>query len=422
MKRNEQHYIKYKELEVELEQGKLTTESFNPLDNLSYNTIQKGLLEYEDKLKAAEEAKDSEVVKHKEALETPQDKLVHNHRIVKAKAEYSCRLKEDVDRCKRIVSTLKEQIKRPPYQLNKLSLEHLERDLKKFKYHLAILERRRTRRYRISRKEKKPIEEQLDTEYSDGGYSIAEDLKDQEYFPHRYKLRRSVKRVPKPDHPRPQPSKETQPEEVVEIIPVEPPSVINPGTNPKPQPVHPVPDFRAVDMDQQIQARAEELAREMVRRGDIQHLMPGVDGLDDDDDQRRGHGHGHRGRGRGQPRHDDRDRSRDRSLSYSIKDILTFDSKGDLMPHTHLIEFEDFLVNTGSVINDLSQHGEPQEVDRPHYEAVVEDVVSKFKASLKGKPRLWFEMQYPTANDETKTVQAYKNMLCLLCNRTQSHR
>ena len=58
------------------------------------------------------------------------------------------------------------------------------------------------------------------------------------------------------------------------------------------------------------------------------------------------------------------------------------------MPHTHLIEFEDFLMNTGSEINDLPQHGELQEVDRPHHEAVVKDVVSKFKASLKGKPRL----------------------------------
>ena len=110
LKRNEQHYRKYKELEVEFEQGKLTTESFNPVDNLSYNTIQKGLLEYQDKLKSAEDAKDLEVVKHKEALETQQDKLVHNHRIAKAKIEYSGRLKEDVDRCKLIVSTLKEQI------------------------------------------------------------------------------------------------------------------------------------------------------------------------------------------------------------------------------------------------------------------------------------------------------------------------
>ena len=83
------------------------------------------------------------------------------------------------------------------------------------------------------------------------------------------------------------------------------------------------------------------------------------------------------------------------------------------MPHTHLIEFEDFLVNTGSEIKELPQHGEPQEVDRPHYEAVVKDVVSKFKASLKDKPRLWFEMQYPTGDNEPKTVQAYKNMLSL---------
>ena len=78
------------------------------------------------------------------------------------------------------------------------------------------------------------------------------------------------------------------------------------------------------------------------------------------------------------------------------------------MLHTHLIEFEDFLVNTGSEIHDLPQHGEPQDIDRLHYEAEVKDVVSKFKASLKGKSRLWFEMQYPTADDEPKTVQ---NML-----------
>ena len=55
-----------------------------------------------------------------------------------------------------------------------------------------------TRRFRAYRKERKPVEEQSDTEYSDGEYSTVEDLKDQEYFPHRYKLTRSAKRVPKP--------------------------------------------------------------------------------------------------------------------------------------------------------------------------------------------------------------------------------
>ena len=90
-----------------------------------------------------------------------------------------------------------------------------------------------------------------------------------------------------------------------------------------------------------------------------------------------------------------------------------FDGKGDAMLHTHLIEFEDFLANTGSDKKELPQHGESQEVDRPHYEAVMKDVVNKFKQSLKGEPRLWYEMQYPTSDDEPKTVQQYKKMLSL---------
>ena len=84
-------------------------------------------------------------------------------------------------------------------------------------------------------------------------------------------------------------------------------------------------------------------------------------------------------------------------MRYSIRDIPIFDGKGDA---THLIEFEDFLANTGSDIKGLPQHGEPHEVDGPHYEAVMKDVVNKFKTSLKGKPRLWYEMQYPTSDDE----------------------
>ena len=55
-----------------------------------------------------------------------------------------------------------------------------------------------------------------------------------------------------------------------------------------------------------------------------------------------------------------------------------------------MIEFGYFLVNTGSEINDLPK--EPQVDDREYHRAVIDNVVCKFKASLKGKPRLWFEM------------------------------
>ena len=96
-----------------------------------------------------------------------------------------------------------------------------------------------------------------------------------------------AKRVPKPAHPRPQPSEETQRKEVVEITPIEPPPTVNPKANPQPQPAYQVSDFRAVTMDQQIQARAEELAREIIKRGEFGHTGEGGLG-DDGEEQRRG--------------------------------------------------------------------------------------------------------------------------------------
>ena len=272
----------------------------------------------------------------------------------------------------------------------------MQRDLKKYQYHTNLLERRRARGYKICRKEKPPIEVESDTEYSDGGYSTAEDLKDKECLPHRYKLTRSVERVPHPSQPRPQPESEvTKPKEVVEVglrnpIPVEP----NLRNLDLPDPLD-----REVNMDQH---RLDERARELIERGEYNHLLEQFNA-----DHRIGQGIGQRNGNR------DRYDRNERGLRYSIRDIPIFDGKGDAMPHTHLIEFEDFLANTASDIKDLPQHGEPQEVDRPHYEAVMKDVVNKFKTSLKGKPRLWYEMQYANSDDEPKTVQQYKKMLSL---------
>ena len=163
LKRNEQHYKKYKELEAELKEGKITTKDFNSIDNLTYNTIQSELIQSKDKLAAAESANNLEVEKHTKVLEEFQATVINRHRLEKAKSEYN-RLKEDIDRCKLIVATLK------------------QRDLKKYQYHTSLLEKRRVRRYRIFRKERPPIEEVSDTEYSDGGYSSAEDLKDKRVF------------------------------------------------------------------------------------------------------------------------------------------------------------------------------------------------------------------------------------------------
>ena len=147
-------------------------------------------------------------------------------------------------------------------------------------------------------------------------------------------------------------------------------------------------------MDEQFRPGLEERAREMIRRGDFGHLV---------------------NPGRGARL--DRDIQDDWSLRYSIRDIPTFDGKGDSMPLIHIIEFGDILVNTGSEINDLPK--EPQvddRDDREYHRAVIKHVVSKFKTSLKGKPRLWFEMQYPTPDDEPKTKEEYENMVSSFCH------
>ena len=282
LKRNEQHYKKYKELEAELKKGKITTDSFTSIDNLSYNTIQTELIQTQDKIAAAESENNLEVTKHKEVLEKFQGAVVQRYRFEKTKVEYN-RIKEDIDRSKLIVATLKQQIKKPPHNITEVSLAYLQRDLKKYQYHTNLLERRRTRRYKICRKERPPIEEESDTGYSDGGYSTAEDLKDKECLPHRYKLTRSVDRVPHLTQPRPQPESEvTKPKEVVEVV--EPTVVV-----PNPRDLNlPDPLDREVNMDQH---RLDERARELIERGEYNHLLEQLDA-----NHRIGQGNGNRDR------------------------------------------------------------------------------------------------------------------------------
>ena len=139
-------------------------------------------------------------------------------------------------------------------------------------------------------------------------------------------------------------------------------------------------------MDEQYRKRVYERAMELIRSGEYDHLV-----IPD------------RGARLGRNNQDDRD------LSYSIRDIPTFDGNGDSLPHIHMLEFSDFLDNTGSEFRDLPQ--EPQAEDREYHMTVIKDVVSNFKISLRGKPRIWFEMQYPTSADEPKTKEAYEKMV-----------
>ena len=141
-----------------------------------------------------------------------------------------------------------------------------------------------------------------------------------------------------------------------------------------------------MNMDEQYRQRVEERAIEMIRSGEFDNLLMPDRGA-----------------------RLVRNNQDDRSLRYFIRDIPTFDGNGETLPQTHMLEFSDFLANTGSEIRYLPQ--ESQADDREYHMAVVKDAVSKFKVFLKGKPRLWFEMQYPTSADEPKTRKAYGKMI-----------
>ena len=106
-------------------------------------------------------------------------------------------------------------------------------------------------------------------------------------------------------------------------------------------------------MDEQLRQRVDERAKEMIRSGEFDNLVIPDRGV------RLG-----------------RNSQDDRSFSYSIRDIPTFDGKGDSLPHIHMLEFSDFLDNTGSEFRDLPQ--EPQADDREYHMAVIKDVVSNF--------------------------------------------
>ena len=89
------------------------------------------MIQSQDKIAAAESENNLEVEKHKEVLEKIQGTVVHRHRIEKAKVEYN-RIKEDIDRSKLIVATLKQQVKKPPHHITEVSLAYIQRDLKMY--------------------------------------------------------------------------------------------------------------------------------------------------------------------------------------------------------------------------------------------------------------------------------------------------
>ena len=85
--------------------------------------------------------------------------------------------------------------------------------------------------------------------------------------------------------------------------------------------------------------------------------------------------------GRGE---DDDEVSHYRHFYWSLREILKFEGK-DEQPFLNLMEFEDYLVASGVRV-------EPEEIRGNVVQPDYQDIINKFKASLKNNARIWFRM------------------------------
>ena len=81
---------------------------------------------------------------------------------------------------------------------------------------------------------------------------------------------------------------------------------------------------------------------------------------------------------------DDEEVSHHRHFYWSLRDIPKFEGK-DEQPFLHLMEFEDYLVASGVRV-------EPEEIRGNMVQPDYQEIVNKFKASLKSNARIWFRM------------------------------
>ena len=81
---------------------------------------------------------------------------------------------------------------------------------------------------------------------------------------------------------------------------------------------------------------------------------------------------------------DDDDGSHHRHFHWSLRDIPKFKGKGE-QPFLHLMEFEDYLVASGIMV-------EPEEIRGNIVQPDYQDIINQFKASLKNNARIWFRM------------------------------
>ena len=99
---------------------------------------------------------------------------------------------------------------------------------------------------------------------------------------------------------------------------------------------------------------------------------------------------------------DDDEVSHHRHFYWSLRDIPKFEGK-DEQPFLHLMEFEDYLVASGVRV-------EPEEIRGNRVQPDYQDIINKFKASLKSNARIWFRMYIEKRVPDLHSADGWKTV------------
>ena len=97
----------------------------------------------------------------------------------------------------------------------------------------------------------------------------------------------------------------------------------------------------------------------------------------------------------------DDDRQDDRNHYWSLRDIPKFEGKGE-QPFSHLMEFEDYLVASGVIVD--------EDENDPRQRRDYRNIINKFKASLKNNARVWYSMYIENRVQDLHSAEGWKTV------------
>ena len=291
----------------------------------------------------------------KETLERELEDLKHDIRSLNTRIEYSAKRKDE------------------PHTTS-YSAAHLLRDIKRAERRVKILNHRIEVRERILAGQRVPLGEDSDTELSDGGHS---DLDDIVYrFPQGYKVRRSEKRK---DRLRSQEyydqiDREKEQKYLEERRKEETAETKRTKERRRATDNYPivrrveavVPNLEQPQEEQQEEIEDQVESEQSEEEFEDEYLEEGNEESDDE-----------------------------MAVRWNIKDLPRFSGEKNENPTTHVMEFEDFLTTIDTY---------------PITDANVGEIVSKFKNTLKGKARKWYQ-NIRQGQEEIATVDAWNTMI-----------